>query len=737
MTRCLAVVLIGIASSLAMGGSGPDVASRRLGSAPPRAFERVEWEIDPGCAYRDPFDPDEVAIDATFQGPDGRRLRVPAFWDAQFDAIPWAKDKAPASRPVRHRWLVRFAPPTAGVWTMQVAIRDRAGTRTGSAASFEVAAPQSPGFVRRSLQSPQYLEFASGKPYFPIGLNLAWGAGGGNLEQYDRWFTALARAGGNFARIWQCSPGRMTETKESGAGRFDLAAMAYYDALLDLAQQRGICVMLTLMNYRDLRERDNWGQAVWPRFPYNAALGGPATRPADFFAHPEARRLYQRRLRYLVARYSAYQSLAFWEFFNEQEFLDSKMPPEWLAEMSAYLQRNDPYGRIVTTSSALPDEMWNLPSIDITQRHLYANGSDDLITRVLHSTRRHLGFAKPHLVAELGIDAKGSDEKFDKRGTGTSIHHGLWAAMMSGAAGGACHWYWDHYVEAHDLWKVYSGAAKFAATIDWPRRQFQPLQLAGPQAPLEGPETFQDVVIPCTLGWGRPSGEALVIQPNGEFTGELPRYLFGPGKPEFQGDVPIDVLLERESTMTLRIARVSEKSMIEVLIDGRPAAKFELRADPYVVEVKSVRQHSSGSYEAVYEVDRRVPIPAGSHRITLRNTAGDWAMLDTVTFTGAVSSRYGGLRAPALRDARTGETLVWIYDAKQTWKADQGDQSPRTFRGATIQIPWRGPAKATVCWWDTRQGNQIQRRVEAASSGLLRLMIPDFSRDIALRLLEE
>src|SRR5688500_5461907 len=392
------------------------------------AFQRLEWRITLDRSYENPFDPDEIAIDAAFVAPDGRTFVVPAFWMGQSNAIPAT---APANASTSDRstsfFAVRFAPPAAGRWTMKVTATDKAGAMTSADVGFDVAPGKSRGFVRRVPGNAQYFQFDSGEPYLALGLNLAW-AGKEGLPAYERWFTRLSGAGGNFARIWMSHPNRMMETVEVGVGRYDQDACAFYDAVFEAAECRGIYCMVTFNNHRDLLAKDMWGPAIWPQFPYNAANGGPATRPADFITDPQCQQLYRRRLRYIVGRYAAYTSIAFWELWNEQHYANIDIPPAWTQQMARYLKAVDPYKHLVTTSfGSIPQrEVWAMPEIDLTQDHLYPdNGLSDAAESISMSSYRHLRFGKPHLVAEFGINGSSPDADHDKRGIGTNMHHGI------------------------------------------------------------------------------------------------------------------------------------------------------------------------------------------------------------------------------------------------------------------------------------------------------------------------
>ena len=202
-------------------------------------------------------------------------------------------------------------------------------------------------------------------------------------------------------------------------------------------------------------------------------------RPPTSGPSREARALYRRRLRYLVARYSPETSLAFWEFWNE-----TATPAPWVQEMAAYLKANDPYKHLVTNSYTTTGEaaVWNLPQIDLTQTHRYGDEGSvkDIAPLILDDARLHDGYKKPHLMGEFGISWRGDDSKFDPAGTATNLHNGLWASALTGNAGGAAIWWWDSYVHPKNLYSQFTGLAKFAATVDWPRRRFAPLALPPP-----------------------------------------------------------------------------------------------------------------------------------------------------------------------------------------------------------------------------------------------------------------
>jgi hypothetical protein len=635
--------------------------------------------------------------------------------------------------------MIRFAAPSAGRWTMKVVAKDVSEVRESQPLTFEVAASNDNGFVRRSPDNARYFQFDSGKPYFVIGLNMAW-AGERGLEAYATWFKELAANGGNFARVWMSHPNLMTETVDAGLGRYDPEACAFYDTVFELARKNGIYCMVTFNNYRDLRATDEWGPATWPRFPYNVVNGGPAKRPADFFTNEECRRLYRHRLRYIVARWGAYTSVAMWELWNEQAFTQVDVPVAWTSEMTLYLDELDPYDHLISTSfgesrGAEQVAVWTMPQVGWTQSHLYPGDQcDDISVAVATSTFAYKRFDKPHLITEFGIGAFGSDAKYDVDGVGTNMHNGVWAAMMSGGAGTACVWWWDDYVHPRKLWREFAAPAAFSGRIEWTKRKFEPL--AVPPAVREvggGDETFSDIVITSALAWGRAHGEAIDVLPNGQPTRALPQYLYGPRKLPYKTPTELRVDLPRATTMVLSVAKVSDHATLRLSVDGTPKRDFFFSALPGAAGQKMTEFNAHHLYEAQFDQDYEVELPQGRHSVALEIVGGDWISLRSVTLNAAKSSKYADLQVLAIQDQASGETLAWLRHRASNWQNDRAKLAPRTISDARVTLPVSRDGEFVVEWWDTRAGKVLRTDRTTAQEGKLNLQVPPVHRDIALR----
>ena len=242
--------------------------------------------------------------------------------------------------------------------------------------------------------------------------------------------------------------------------------------------------MMALGTYGEFTTGGYFNEGQWPVNPYNKVNGGPAATPADFWTDAQARTLYRRRLRYLIARYGPETSLAFWEFWNETD-----APAPWVAEMATYLKANDPYRHLVTNSYSTTGTpaVWNLPQIDFTQTHRYGDEGTmkDIAPVILDDARQHDRYASRTSWASSASPGAATTPSSTPPGIGTNLHNGLWASALAGNAGGASIWWWDSYVEPKNQYPRFTGLARFAATVDWPRRRFAPLDAPAADARAE------------------------------------------------------------------------------------------------------------------------------------------------------------------------------------------------------------------------------------------------------------
>lgn len=422
----------------------------------------MEWLMDTPAAWHElapnPFDTAQIDLWAEFTGPDGQRIRRPAFWRRDRKA---------------HGWCLRWLPPRAGRWTLSTEVKLHSGPAlpVGQPVTFEVTAVPVRQVVRADREAPTHFAWNDGTPYTPVGLNVAWGNGGtdGAVADYKRWFKRLAGNGGNFARVWMASWCFSIEWKDTGLGdyrpRLDRAAAL--DEVFALAEQHGIGLMLCLLNHGAFNDKTD---AEWKDNPYNAANGGPCKTPEEFVTDARARALFARRLRYVAARWAASPALFCWEWWNEINWTPIRDEPlmPWIREMDAVLDATDPHRRLRSTSGHEPwSKVWQLPAMDFAQQHDYTSRDLSLHYRLKYREHREVLPSKPLLPGELGMETTYDPRvKLPYNWDVLHLHNGQWAAVFNGYAGTAMYWWWDLMIDPQKLWGSYLGMSRFLAEVN-------------------------------------------------------------------------------------------------------------------------------------------------------------------------------------------------------------------------------------------------------------------------------
>ena len=464
-------------------------SAKPTSAAAPQRYVRMELALDLAATYENPFNPEEIDVWALFTSPQGQATRVNGFLDQpctrRLDHD--AEQIEPAGAPA---WKIRFTPAVEGTWHYRVFAKDRSGETSLPEASFTVSASTRPGFIRRAEHNPRMFAYDNGQPYFAVGENVCWGGKRGSFD-YDDWLPALAKAGGNWLRIWMCSwncalewsrepRGDWRVGQYNGVGFYSLDNAWKLDTILDLAETNGLAVMLCFGTYGEFNTGGFFNEGQWKANPYNTTNGGPCLKPAEFWTNTTARQLYRQRLRYLTARYASRTGIQSWEFWNE-----ANAPAAWIGEMARCLKGTgefaghplDPYGHLVTTTYGT-GEIWRSPEVDFTQTHHYGKGDVPDHAPVVHRDALAAArYDKPHLMGEYGIDWRGPDEKYDPDGRAINLHNGLWASALSDNAGGAMLWWWDNYVHPRKLYGHFTPLRRFADTVPWTEAPWKPLAL--------------------------------------------------------------------------------------------------------------------------------------------------------------------------------------------------------------------------------------------------------------------
>lgn len=729
---------------LPSSASAIEITEVRFTSKAVPCYSRLEISFLLKALYDNPFDPQQIAVSGVFTDPQGKKWVVPGFWYQPYQRS--LKNQVEQVEPIGPgSWRIRFTPGRPGIWRCQILVRDKKDSLSKALGQFRVIPSQNPGFVRRSRRTPFFLSYENGKPFFLVGENLGWSGPRGTYD-YEEWLRKLSRAGANFARIWmsqwdlgiEWTPGQ-GKGLFGGPGRYALDNAWRLDFILEEAQRRGIYLMFCLDTYGMLKADPGLlGEGAWKHHPYYRKNGGPCEKPQEFFTSPEAKRLYRNRLRYLVARYGWATHLLAWEFWNEVNLVSDYDPSkvlEWHREMSSYLKAIDPYRHLITTSYANLEgdfSVWRLPTIDFAQGHHYGDGStpaDSTPILVEISYRMTERLKKPYLIGEFGIDWRASDVRYDPKGVGVNFHNGLWAGLLGRAMGGGCIWWWDNYIHPLNLYHQFTPLAKWVKLLSWGKDQ--PQRFPAKVHPQEGPFRPADLKIYPAGGWGTLARQTYKILPDGTWTGgDLPAYLYGPAKGDWNKPVTLQIHLPREGSLKLGIGLVSAFSRLEVTVDGRKVFSKDFLTGP---EGQGPWKQSRylpeyGIYQCAYDTEINIPLPPGPHLISLHNTQGDWMTLRYILLEKIRDARYPPLELYTLGTPQ--RMLLWLHHKESHWQNALRDEIPPTLRGVKVEIPRLKRGRYRVLWWDTWKGETLREVRIFLSREPLLLVSPPFSRDV-------
>ena len=699
-----------------------------------------EWNAPVTGKYKNPFDPDEVSLEAAFTSPDGQTTQVSGFFCQDYDEGAGPMDVSEKGGP---QWRVRFCPTKAGTWNYRVTLRTKHGLEPYPPGSLKVIPSDSPGFIRNDSPNGLFFRFDDGKPYVPLGVAVCWTSRTSFFPDYLDYFEKIQAGRGNFTRVWFCEWNIPLEAMDLnspmghvlGLGRYSQDNAWRFDRLLGMAHDHGLKVLLTMDSYGQLMdEKGPWGEQAWSRNPYNKANGGPCGEPWDFFTNPKAQKLYRQKLRYIVARWGWDPDVFAFELWNEV-----KVPREWAAEMGAALRGMDPNRHLVTDSVGYPwngkpydeDKLWSLPEMGYTPLHYYGSGegegdlAETVYRRAWEMTKK---IPKPFFFEELGLDGMTDDLKIDKTGRGTHLHNAFWASAVSPNAGVPLS-HWKEYVDKFGLYKELAYVQPYLDSVDRGQDVWEPVEMN--QTVADG--TQGDLRIVPGANWDAPSGGEFRLTSDGQWNGNPSPYLKttardGNQAPKWIVDAP------KGCRLVLGVNRVSIGADLRVLVDGKEAWRKVFDASPAPGgdgEYQSTKLDPQWNiYQADYHKEYPVDLPEGKHEIQLVNSGQDWINLESLTFTHFLK----GSRIKLYGMKSEGTVLAWIQDKKDVWGRMYKESAvePPVRKGLAFTLPGLTNGTYKIQWWDTYRGKVLSEDVGTVKSGTLTLKAPPFKKDIAV-----
>ena len=406
-----------------------------------------------------PFDSTQASIKVNITRPDNSTISANAFWYQEFK-IQNINGQRSALKVGEPYWRVAFSSVISGKYTLTFDTRIKG--EVIPLKTFEVSTNyQTLAKVVTSGRS-----FMRGnQPFVPIAYNIAWANRFEEIEKYDQWFSQASKAGVNVARVWMAAWSLGIEWTDTGLGNYSkrLDRAWILDQIFAIAAKYNIGIDLVLINHGAFSTSTN---PEWYSNPYSSSNGGPIANPGDFATNPEAWKFWERRLRYIVSRYSAYPSLFTWEWWNEVNFtpISSNDLTAWIARSSKVLDETDSYRTLRTSSWSSAASMQNWDNLDYAVTHVYDPSDPIKSLTVQADALRSAVPNKPILVGEMGSGSVTEDPFADP--TGLHLHNSQWAATFVGFAGPASYWWWDIYIDPLNLWGHTKGLTTLTRGLD-------------------------------------------------------------------------------------------------------------------------------------------------------------------------------------------------------------------------------------------------------------------------------
>jgi len=406
-----------------------------------------------------PFDPSQAKVAVSIARPNGTTIKTEGFWFQEF-TIQNINGQQSTKKVGSPYWRISFSSTVPGTYSLTIQ------SEINGSKLAPVTHSVTTNYATKAKVITSGRSFVrEGIPFVPIAYNIAWANRFEELEKYDQWFSKASKAGVNVARVWMAAWSLGIEWTDTGLGDYSkrLDRAWILDQVFALGAKYNIGIDLVLINHGAFSTTTN---PEWYSNPYSASNGGPLANPGEFATNEIAWKFWERKLRYIIARYGAQPSLFTWEWWNEVNFtpITSADLAAWIKKSTAVLDEWDAYNTLTTNSWSSSASMQNWDNLDFAVTHVY-DPSDPIKSLTVQADALRAAVPnKPILVGEMGSGTVTEDPFADP--TGLHLHNSQWAATFVGFAGPASYWWWDIYVDPLNLWPITNGLSKLTNGLD-------------------------------------------------------------------------------------------------------------------------------------------------------------------------------------------------------------------------------------------------------------------------------
>jgi len=462
-----------------------------------------------------PYDPDKISIEASFQSPQGKTKVVYGFYYRDFIRNR-GEDKWTLNINNNYEWRIRFAPDEVGEWTCDLIVKiNNVEQYSYSGVKFNCIDQGAKGYLEVGKYNRQLRYSETWESFFAIGQNIPWPeennkrnpsipstteVTGTEFDNNLNDFISLAENGGNYVRVMMINHAYNPEMTVLNDYTDRQPHLWELDKLFDLAETNGIYIHFSLESFSLYQNKTCWGEENWFDNPYKKQLG--LTNIQEFFSSQVAKDFYKRRLRYIVSRWGYSSHLACYELFNEIDMITHCDKNQntfgtdrllydavsyWHIEMAKFIKHLDK-NHLITTSYAgtpyfkdndgalnNPTDIFNYNDIDFTTRHDYNSGKDININRFKQSVTNQFISNKPVIFGETGltgVEINNSYYSYDDCDD-LDFHNTLWSSAFMGTYGTSL--YWPQWYNNTYREKNFPALKKFFENVNFEADKFEPV----------------------------------------------------------------------------------------------------------------------------------------------------------------------------------------------------------------------------------------------------------------------
>jgi hypothetical protein len=154
-------------------------------------FETLYIDISLTKKFENPYDPEDIRVDAIIRPPDGNKIILPCFYKYEI--------------PGKSSWEARFTAMQVGTHSFHVQVASKKDTSNSEEFYVSVKESDNDGFLRLDDKSFYSFVFDSGKRFRGVGLNIGWELQSDWKYKYEDYLDALRENNANFFRTWMCT----------------------------------------------------------------------------------------------------------------------------------------------------------------------------------------------------------------------------------------------------------------------------------------------------------------------------------------------------------------------------------------------------------------------------------------------------------------------------------------------------------------------------------------------------